>query len=68
MRLSDLVERLSGDFPCSQRKPGNESNSMSLTIVHDMVPFTIGKPVAVLNGDDGNNLTCALDMFPGNVR
>ena len=42
--------------------------SVALTIVHHVIPFTIGKAVAVLDGDNRNNFASTLDMFAGNVR
>src|SRR5580658_9736896 len=68
MRLCDFVEHLASNPACSQRKPGNKGDSVALAIIHDIVPFTIGKAVTVLNGDDGNNSARSLDVLPGNVR
>src|SRR5215475_3305184 len=64
----DLTEDITGDLARCERKPRNEHNSVAFTIIHDVVPFAIGKTVSVLDRDDGNNLAPTLDMLPRNVR
>src|SRR6266481_6736539 len=50
--LRDSVEHLAGNFGRSQWEPGNKSNFIALAIVHHVVPFAVGKAIAVLHGDD----------------
>src|ERR1700723_986940 len=65
--LGDLVEHFTGNFAGSQGVPGNEGNSITLTIVHHVVPFAICKAIAVLHRDDWNNSACSLDVLLGDV-
>src|SRR4029077_21268142 len=42
--------------------------SVPLTIVDDIIPFTVGEAIAVLDRDDRDNFASAVDMFLSNVR
>src|SRR2546421_8391628 len=66
--LRDAAKNFSSNFACSQREPRNKSNSIALTIVHNVAPFAVRKAIAVLHGDDWNNSTCPLDVLLRNVR
>src|SRR3954463_4308595 len=68
MRPSDSVEHVAGYLACSEREPRNEYDSIRFAVVHDIIPFTIGKAVAVLHRHDGNDLARPLNMLPGDVR
>ena len=61
--LRDAAEHFSSNFARSQWKSGNECNSIALTIIHDIVPFPVGKAIAVLYGDDWENLPRSLDVL-----
>src|SRR5712664_4704746 len=61
--LGDSVKYFAGDFACSKWEPGNKGNSILLTIIHHVVPFAVGKAIAVLHGDDRNNSVCSLDVL-----
>src|SRR5258708_16454855 len=50
--LRDFVEYVAGDFACSQREPGNEDDSIAVAIIHHVVPFAVGKAIAVLHAND----------------
>src|SRR5260370_31730866 len=63
----DFVERLTGNFARSQREPGNKDNSIAVAIIHDVVPFTVGKAVAVLHAGDGDYSARARDVLQGDV-
>src|ERR1700730_354415 len=56
----DSIEHLAGN---SQREPGNKSNFIALAIIHHIVPFAVGKTIAVLHGDDRNNSASSLDVL-----
>src|SRR5580693_2853378 len=59
----DSAQHLAGNFACTEWKPGDKSNSVTLTIVHNVVPFTVGKAVAILHGDDRDNSARSLDVL-----
>src|SRR4029077_15223537 len=61
--LRDSIEHLAGNFACPQWEPWNKSNFIALTIIHHVVPFAVGKAIAVLHGDDRNNSTRSLDVL-----
>src|SRR5579863_9879067 len=63
MCTRDSAKHLAGNFACSEWKPGDKSNSVTLTIVHNVVPFTVGKAVAILDGNDRDNSARSLDML-----
>src|SRR5580692_7192517 len=63
MCVRDSTKHLASNFACSEWKPGNKSNSVTLTIIHNVVPFTVGKAVAILHGDDWGNSARSLDML-----
>ncbi len=67
VRSRDPVQHLAGDFTGSQWEPGNKSNFIALTIIHHVVPFTIGEAVAVLHRDDRDNFASSLDVLLRNV-
>src|ERR1700686_3856631 len=61
--LRDAAENFSRDFACPQWEPRNKSNPVALTIIHYVVPFPVGKAIAVLHGDDRDNFACSLNVF-----
>src|SRR5271163_2326933 len=63
MCVRDLMKGLTGDPACSQRKPWDERDSRTLTIIHNIVPFTVREAVAVLHGNDGNYFAGPCDVF-----
>src|ERR1700726_2919646 len=63
VRLRDSVKHFSGNLAGSQWEPGDKSNSVALTITHYVVPFTVGKAIAILHRDDGDNLARSLDVL-----
>src|SRR6266478_5123273 len=65
--LRDSVKHLAGNFARSQWEPGNKSNFIALAIIHHVVPFTVGKAIAVLHGDDRDNSARSLDVLLCNV-
>src|SRR5229473_2130537 len=67
MCLRDPVQHVAGDFACPQREPGNKGNSIALTIIHQVIPFTVRKAIAVLHGDDRDNSARSLDVLLRNV-
>ncbi len=65
--LRDSVQHLAGNFASSQWEPGNKGNSSSVTIVHHVVPFTVGKAIAVLHGNDRDNSARSHDVLERDV-
>src|SRR5260370_14812666 len=68
MCLRDPVQHVAGNFACPQWEPGNKGNSIGLTIIHHVIPFTVRKAIAILNGDDRDNSARSLDVLLCNVR
>src|ERR1700730_3556700 len=52
VRLRDSVQHFPGNLACSQWEPGDKGNSIMLTITHYVVPFAVGKAIAILHRDD----------------
>src|SRR3989442_7341371 len=63
MRLRDTVKHFAGNFACSQWEPRNKDNSIALTIIHHVVPFAVGKAIAVLYGDDRDDSPGSFDVL-----
>src|SRR5712664_1811924 len=63
MCLRDPVQHVAGDFACPQWEPRNKGNSIALTIIHYVVPFSVGKAIAVLHRNDRHNSACAFDVL-----
>src|SRR6202040_3152883 len=63
VRLRDSVKHFPGNLAGSQWEPGDKGSSITLTIIHHVVPFTVGKAIAILHRDDGNNFACSLDVL-----
>src|ERR1700681_1453151 len=63
MRLRDSVKHLPGNLAGSEREPGDKSNSVALTITHYVVPFAVGKAIAILHRHDGDNFARSLDVL-----
>src|SRR6266446_1492539 len=61
--LRDSIEHLAGDFARPQWKPRDESIFIALAIIHHVVPFAVGKAIAVLHGDDRDNSARSLDVL-----
>src|SRR5690242_13998238 len=61
--LGDTAKHFSGNSACSQWEPRNEGNSIALTIIDYVVPFTVRKAIAVLHGHDGDDFACSLDVL-----
>src|SRR5216684_83453 len=68
VRLRNLAQHFASIFTCSQREPRNKRNSIALTIIDHVVPFAVGKAIAVLHGDNRDDFACSLDVFLRNVR
>ena len=68
MRSGDLVEYLPRESACSQWEPRDEGDSVALTIIHHVIPFTIRKTIAILHGNDGDDLACPLDVLLRDIR
>jgi len=51
----------------SQRGPGDKGDSVFFAVVEEIVPFAVGKAVSVLDGDDGDDLASALEVFESDV-
>ena len=66
--LSNLVQHVASNFACPQGEPRNKGNPIALTIIHHVVPFAVGKAIAVLHGDDRENFARSLDVLLRNVR
>src|SRR5215467_8101590 len=66
--LSNCLQHLSRGSTRSQWKPRNEGYLVALTMIDDVVPLPIGKAVAVLYRNDGNNFTDALNVFLSDIR
>ena len=65
--VSDTVEDFVGLPILAERSPGNEGDRVLLAEVEKEVPFAVGKAVAVLHGDDGDDFEGALEVFEGDV-
>src|ERR1700686_3827406 len=63
VRLRDSVKNFPGNLASSEWEPRDKSNSSTLTIIHYVVPFAVGKAIAILHRDDGDNLARALDVL-----
>src|SRR6267142_620443 len=63
----DSVKHLAGNLARSQWEPGNKGNFIALAIIHHVVPFAVGKAIAVLHGDDRDNSARSLDVLLGDV-
>src|ERR1700674_1655416 len=63
VRLRDSVKNFPGNLASSEWEPRDKSNSITLTITHYVVPFAVGKAIAILHRDDGDNLARALDVL-----
>src|SRR5438477_12806586 len=57
------VQNFSRNFTGSEWEPGNEGDPVSLAIFDHVVPFTVCKAVAVLDGDDRSDFASALDVL-----
>src|ERR1700757_5111726 len=68
MCLRDLIEYFTCNSACSQREPWNECDAVGVAEIHDKVPFSIGKAISILYGDDWNDLARPFDVLPCNVR
>src|SRR6266849_706671 len=66
--LGNLVKHVAGNFACPQWEPGNKGNSIALTIIHHVIPFAVGKAIAVLHRNDRDNSASSLDVLLRNVR
>src|ERR1700730_2480134 len=64
----DLVKNLTGYPACSQREPRDEYDSVTLTIIHNVVPLAVREAVTVLHGNDRNYFASPFDMFLRDVR
>src|ERR1700722_16054776 len=51
-----------------QGSPGQERDAMLLAIIDQVVPLTVGKTIAILYRDYGDNFAPALHVFLGYVR
>lgn len=51
----------------TKRSPGDEGDAVFLAVIEDVVPFSVCEAVTVLNGDDGDDLAGALEVFEGDV-
>src|ERR1700674_3668378 len=63
VRLRDSVKHFPGNLAGSQWEPGDKGNSIALTITHYVVPFAVGKAIAILHRDDGDNFARSLDVL-----
>src|ERR1700694_5008308 len=61
--LRGLVKGVAANLARSQWEPRNKGNSIAVTIFHHVVPFAVGKAVAVLHTDDRDDSACSLDML-----
>jgi hypothetical protein len=67
MRLCDLVENFTGDTAGSEWEPRDGDDSISLAIVHDIVPLAVCETVAVLDRNDRDDPVSPLNMFLSDV-
>src|SRR6202521_3061118 len=63
VRLRDSVKNFPGNLASSEWEPRDKSNSITLTITHYVVPFAVGKAIAILHRDDRDNLARSLDVL-----
>src|ERR1700686_2569929 len=63
VRLRDSVKNFPGNLASSEWEPRDKSNSITLTIIHHVVPFAVGKAIAILHRGDGDNFARSLDML-----
>src|SRR6266849_8299312 len=68
MRLRDSVQHVARNFASSQWEPRDKGNSVALTIIDYVVPFAVGKAIAVLHGDDRDDFACSLDVLLCDIR
>src|ERR1700675_4534145 len=68
VRLRDSVKHFPGNLAGSQWEPGDKSNSVALTVTHYVVPFAVGKAIAILHRHDGDNFARSLDVLLRDVR
>src|SRR5438105_2440229 len=63
MRLRGSVKHFPGNPACCKREPGDKSDPVTLTIIHHVVPFTVGEAISVLHRHDRDNLARSLDVL-----
>src|SRR5947199_4535792 len=68
VRFCNPDQNFAHNFAGSEWEPVNIGEPVPLAIVDDIVPFTVGKAIAILHRGDRNNSASALDMFLSNVR
>src|ERR1700756_4840364 len=64
----DLLEYLARNSSGSQGEKRDKGDSVAFTVIHHIVPLTIGKAVPVLHGNNRNDAARALDMLLRDVR
>jgi hypothetical protein len=63
----DAIEEFMSLPILSERSPGYEGDTVLLAVVEEVVPLAVGKAVAVLDRDDGDDFAGALEVFEGDV-
>jgi hypothetical protein len=63
----DAIEEIVGLSILAEGSPGDEGDAVFLAVIEEVVPFAVGKAVAVLDGDDGDDFTGALEVLESDV-
>lgn len=60
--LGDASEDSMEVMSLAERRPGNESDGVSIAVVEEVVPLAVSIAVAILDGDDGCELSGAFEV------
>jgi len=66
--FSDAFEDFGRVLAASERRPRNEGDVILCIVVDNVIPFAIGKAIAVLHGNNGYNLARAFYVLSRNIR
>ena len=66
--FATLIQDVVGLAVLPEWRPGDEGDAVLLAVVEQEIPFAIGKAIAILNRDDGDDFAGALQMFKGHIR
>src|SRR3954471_19783887 len=70
MAFGDARERAAvfGELAGGEREPGDEADVLAVAVIEDVFPFAVREVVAVLDGDDVEELARAFDLLDRHFR